>query len=110
MDPLLAEIERIARNVTDVMPNLTDKHHKQAAALFTQFSSSVTDESCPPANYHFVKECVEEGDIDTRRVDTLENIADPMTKALSRQYCERLLPILTGNGDGLPELPPPAKL
>ena len=49
MDPLLAEIERIARNVTDVMPNLTDKHHKQAAALFTQFSSSVTDESCPPA-------------------------------------------------------------
>ena len=49
MDPLLAEIERIARNVTDVMPNLTDKHHKQAAALFTQFSSSVTDETCPPA-------------------------------------------------------------
>ena len=61
-------------------------------------------------NYHFVKECVEAGDIDTRRVDTLENIADPMTKALSRQYCERLLPILTGNGDGLPELPQPAKL
>ena len=61
-------------------------------------------------NYHFVKECVEEGDIDTRRVDTLENIADPMTKALSRQYCERLLPVLTGNGDGLPELPQPAKL
>ena len=48
MDPLLAEIERIARNVTDVMPNLTDKHHKQAAALFTQFSSSVTDESPSP--------------------------------------------------------------
>lgn len=44
MDPLLAEIERIARNVSDVMPNLTDKHHKQAAALFTQFSSAVADE------------------------------------------------------------------
>lgn len=51
MDPLLAEIERIARNVTDVMPHLTDKHHKQAAALFTQFSSSVVDDdTCPPAN------------------------------------------------------------
>jgi len=61
-------------------------------------------------NYHFVKECVEEGDIDTRRVDTLDNIADPMTKALSRQYCERLLPVLTGNGDGLPDVPQPAKL
>ena len=45
MDPLLAEIERIARNVSDVMPNLTDKHHKQAAALFTQFSSAVSNES-----------------------------------------------------------------
>ena len=44
MDPLLAEIERIARNVTDVMPNLTDKHHKQAAALFTQFSSAVSED------------------------------------------------------------------
>ena len=44
MDPLLAEIERIARNVSDVMPSLTDKHHKQAAALFTQFSSAVSEE------------------------------------------------------------------
>ena len=61
-------------------------------------------------NYHFVKECVEEGDIDTRRVDTLDNIADPLTKALSRQYCERLLPGLTGNGNGLPELPEATKL
>lgn len=61
-------------------------------------------------NYHFVKECVEQGDIETRRVDTLDNISDPLTKALSRQYCERLLPWLTGNSDGLPDLPLPAKL
>lgn len=61
-------------------------------------------------NYHFVKECVEEGDIETRRVDTLDNLADPLTKALSRQYCERLLPWLTGDGDDLPVLPLPSKL
>lgn len=60
-------------------------------------------------NYHFVKECVEEGDIDTRRVDTLDNLSDPLTKALSRQYCERLIPGMTGTGNGLPELPPPTK-
>jgi len=58
-------------------------------------------------NYHFIKECVEEGDIDTRRVDMLDNPADPLTKPLSPQYCERLLPVMTGTGNGLPELPPP---
>ena len=61
-------------------------------------------------NYHFVKECVEEGDIETRRVDTLDNLADPLTKALSRQYCERLLPWLTGDGDELPVLPLPSRM
>ena len=45
MDPLFAEIERIAGNVTDVMSGLTDKNHKQSAALFTQFSSAVSDSS-----------------------------------------------------------------
>jgi hypothetical protein len=57
-------------------------------------------------NYHFVKECIEEGDVDTRRVDTLDNPADPLTKPLNRQYCERLLPAMTGTGNGLPELAP----
>lgn len=61
-------------------------------------------------NYHFVKECVELGDIDIRRVPTELNPADPLTKPLSRQFCERLLPVLTGCGNHLPDLPPPARL
>ena len=61
-------------------------------------------------NYHFVKECVELGDIDIRRVPTELNPADPLTKPLSRQYCERLLPVLTGTGNHLPDLPAPARL
>ena len=39
-----------------------------------------------------------------------DNLADPLTKALSRQYCERLLPWLTGDGDEMPALPIPAKM
>ena len=61
-------------------------------------------------NYHFVKECVELGDIDIRRVPTELNPADPLTKPLSRQHCERLLPVLTGTGNHLPDLPAPARL
>ena len=47
-------------------------------------------------DYHYSKEQLEEGIIDTRRVATIDNISDPMTKALSRQYIERLLPIMKG--------------
>ena len=40
-DPFLAEIERAARNVADVLPALDDKNNKQARALFAQFSNTI---------------------------------------------------------------------
>ena len=42
-DPFLAEIERAARNVADVLPSLNDKTNKQARALFAQFSNTVSE-------------------------------------------------------------------
>ena len=42
-DPFLAEIERAARNVADVLPSLNDKTHQQARALFAQFSNTVSE-------------------------------------------------------------------
>ena len=59
------------------------------------------------ADYHFAKECVELGDVCSRRVSTAENISDVLTKPLSRQYISRLRPMLTGYGESLPA-PPPA--
>ena len=47
-------------------------------------------------DYHYVKEAVTDGIICPRRVDTLSNIADIFTKPLSRQYIDRLRPVLTG--------------
>ena len=59
-------------------------------------------------DYHYSKEQLEEGIIDTRRVATIDNISDPMTKALSRQYIERLAPVLKGTSmKPLPAIPPP---
>lgn len=55
--------------------------------------------------YHYTKEKHEAGEIATFRCDTLDNISDPFTKALSRQYCERLIPVLTGTGGKLPPVP-----
>lgn len=50
-DPFLAEIERAARNVADVLPSLNDKTNKQARALFAQFSNTVSESfNEPPSN------------------------------------------------------------
>ncbi|GJT60827.1 hypothetical protein Tco_1004360 [Tanacetum coccineum] len=34
--------------------------------------------------YHYVRECIELGDINLRKVRTADNLADPFTKALSK--------------------------
>ncbi|GAB2295500.1 hypothetical protein Dimus_038360 [Dionaea muscipula] len=41
--------------------------------------------------YHFIREIVERGDVNIKRVDTDDNIADPFTKALSQQKFDRHL-------------------
>ena len=56
--------------------------------------------------YHFVKECVELGDVDPRRVPTEDNISDIFTKALSEPLIERFRGVLTGY-EQVPEPPPP---
>ena len=56
-------------------------------------------------DYHWTKEMFELGHITTHRIDTTNNHTDPLTKPLARQHCERLVPILTGTGNGLPPIP-----
>jgi len=59
-------------------------------------------------DYHYSKEQLEEGIIDTRRVATLDNYSDMFTKALSRQYMENLLPTISGYAmKPLPAVPKP---
>ena len=48
------------------------------------------------------------GDIDPRRVDTSENLADMMTKALENNVLQRLVPSAKGKGEP-PEFPPKPK-
>ena len=65
-----------------------------------------TGNKCIRVEYHYVKECVEEGDICPRRIDTTENVSDIFTKPLAWQIMNKLRDNMTGYGE-LPELPPP---
>ena len=61
--------------------------------------------------YHHVKEAVRRGIIRPCRIDTSLNLADPMTKVVSKQTLEALGPIMrgySGNGVPIPEPPPAA--
>ena len=60
-------------------------------------------------HFHFAKECVESNQICPRRVSTTDNISDIMTKPLSKQYIQRLRPLLTGY-ETLPSTPPEPRL
>jgi hypothetical protein len=57
-------------------------------------------------NYHWVQESVIDGIIDPRRVDTLLNNSDLMTKSGKLIDYQRLVPGMTGYGD-LPPIPDP---
>ena len=65
-----------------------------------------TGNKCIRVEYHWVKECVDEGDICPRRIDTTENVSDVFTKSLGWQTLDPLRDNLTGYGQ-LPELPAP---
>ena len=60
-------------------------------------------------DYHYTKEQIKAGNIDTRRVDTNNNFADIFTKSLGPQDLTRLTTMLTGYGEKHPEIPPPYK-
>ena len=53
---------------------------------------------------HWVQEAVEDGIVDMRRVDTIDNTADVFTKTLGTDVMTRLRPGLTGYGP-LPPIP-----
>ena len=59
-------------------------------------------------NYHWVQECVRDGIVDPRRVDTIWNTSDVFTKGLPSVDIERLRPGLTGYGKlpPIPDAPP----
>ena len=55
-------------------------------------------------NYHWVQECVKDGIIDLRRVDTVANTSDLFTKSVKEATMKLLRPGLTGYGD-MPPIP-----
>ena len=59
-------------------------------------------------NYHWVQECVRDGIVDPRRVDTVLNTSDIFTKSLGSVDIDRLRPGLTGYGKlpPIPDAPP----
>ena len=65
-----------------------------------------TGNKCIRTDYHWIKECVQLGDICPRRVSTENNISDLFTKSLSGQNFTRLREILIGRS-AIPALPPP---
>ena len=65
-----------------------------------------TGNKCIRTDYHWIKECVQLGDICPRRVSTENNISDLFTKSLSGQNFTRLREILIGRS-AMPTLPPP---
>ena len=65
-----------------------------------------TGNKCIRTDYHWIKECVQLGDICPRRVSTENNISDLFTKSLSGQNFTRLREILIGRS-AMPALPPP---
>ena len=79
-----------------------------------QATSLARDDRLTQANryfrrdYHFAKECYEEGDVCPRRVPGTENIADLLTKSLGPQPLQHLTPRFTGYAalDPPPAAPP----
>ena len=65
-----------------------------------------TGNKCIRTDYHWVKECVQLGDICPRRVSTENNISDIFTKSLAGQLFTRLRDMLIGRSP-LPALPAP---
>ena len=65
-----------------------------------------TGNKCIRTDYHWVKECVQLGDICPRRVSTENNISDIFTKPLAGQPFMRLRDVLIGRSS-LPALPAP---
>ena len=47
-------------------------------------------------SYHYVKEAIRSGDVRVCWIDTGDNVADLMTKAVARQIYEQLAPRLLG--------------
>ena len=65
-----------------------------------------TGNKCIRTDYHWVKECVQLGDICPRRVSTENNISDIFTKPLAGLPFMRLRDVLIGRSS-LPALPAP---
>ena len=59
--------------------------------------------------YHWTTEICHEKYMEVLRVSSEENLSDVMTKPLSRTYCERLVPPLTGYGELMPPAPEPKR-
>ena len=57
--------------------------------------------------YHYNKEAVRMGIAIMRYIQSADNLADILTKAVSKQVIERLLPSIIGQR--APTLPPPEK-
>ena len=65
-----------------------------------------TGNKCIRTEYHWVKECIEEGDVSPQRIETARNLSDCMTKALPNQVINNLVGGLSGYED-IPEPPGP---
>jgi hypothetical protein len=49
--------------------------------------------------YFKVREGINEGEVEARFINTLLNISDPLTKAVSREVVNELAPVIAGIGD-----------
>ena len=49
---------------------------------------------------------INEGEVEARYINTLLNISDPLTKAVSREVVSELAPVIAGIGDE-PDMPDP---
>ena len=56
--------------------------------------------------YFKVREGINEGEVEARYINTLLNISDPLTKAVSREVVSELAPVIAGIGDE-PDMPDP---
>ena len=56
--------------------------------------------------YFKVREGINEGEVEARYINTLLNISDPLTKAVSREVVSELAPVIAGIGDE-PNMPDP---
>ena len=89
--------------VRNVLNALGFYHRLAPTKLLVDSSAAIAIASKPGVNgktkhialrYHFIRQLIAEGIIDVVKVDTADNVADVLTKAVDRGTFERLVPYL----------------